>query len=378
MNNKKGFVVSFAIVLFLIAILVAGISYFGRKQVQAPEMWATYVNSAYGFSFQYPSGWKAVESSDGLSVSITSGIKGEGTRGPVDALKVSFIVRKNSDFKPIGTKMGDIRYDETFGALVDALEQPVRCLPSENLMGINETLPAVVYGANNMTDPAYVWSSILTDEDYMVLVHETNAYVSDRRDAAAISAGKIKIYSTFALATTVKVRSPKCTAFLPKASDLTDAGTAVLKALESNDYKKLETLTSGNGLSLNLYPNLDLTKSTVSKNAVSDIAIDSTQYVWGYTDGKGDKIVMTTAQFIRRYFNTVSYVDAEQIAVGKTLGGGNSVNTILADAGDRAVIAYYVSGLGFEEMDWTTLYLVFENENGSYKLRGIAKDNWTI
>lgn len=380
MINKRGFIISFAIVLALIAILVAGIFYFGAAKVEAPELWATYSNRAYGFSFQYPTGWKAVESPDGLSVSVTSGIKGEGGRGSMEALSINFTAQKNADFKPIGTKVGDIEYDDTFQALVDTIDTPARCLPSENLMGISEMLPAVVYGSSNMSDPAYVWSAVLTDEDYMILVHETNAYVADRKEAAALSAGKIKIYSTFALATTVKARSPKCTASLPKPSDLTDAGNAVLHALKSADYKKLEALTSASGLSLNLYPNLNLEKSTLAKDAVSDISIDSTQHMWGYTDGKGDEIVMTTAQFIRRYIYTADYLNAEQVATGKTLGSGNSMNTILIDAGDRAVIAYHFSGFDpkYAGIDWTTLYLIFENENGSYKLRGIAKDNWTI
>lgn len=370
MKHSKSLTVILVFVLLVGVLLVAAITYYNPEKSQITEEWTTYVNQRYGFSFQYPTGWKISEDVDGTGVKVQSG----------DMLSIEFKAQENSAFSPIGTKMGDIRYDASLGALVDTLDTPARCLPSGSLMGINETLPAVVYGGSTMSDPAYVLSAILTDENYMILVNETNTYVSNRKDAARISAGKLKIYSTFALATTIKARAPKCTASIQKASDLIDAGTAVLTALKAGDYRKLETLTSQNGLSFNVYPNLDLTKTTIVKDAVSDIPIDSTQRMWGYTDGKGDEIVLTTREYMHKYMYTADYLHAEKVVVGKTIGSGNSRNTILEDAGDRAVIAYHFSGFDsrYAGMDWTTMYLIFENENGSYRLRGIAKDNWTI
>ncbi len=154
----------------------------------------------------------------------------------------------------------------------------------------------------------------------------------------------------------------------------------VITALAARDYQKLEGLVSLNGLSLNIYPQLDFQKNLIAKNDISEIPVDTKIYLWGYTDGKGDPINLTRAEFLTKwiYSNSVDYLKAPDVAVNKKLGGGNSVNTIGEDG--RTYAAFYFSGFDpkYGGMDWTTLYLVFDFVNGEYKLRGIAKDNWTI
>jgi hypothetical protein len=156
----------------------------------------------------------------------------------------------------------------------------------------------------------------------------------------------------------------------------------VIGSLSARDYQKLEGLVSSNGLSLNFYPQLDLVKNLIAKNDVSEIPNDTKIYLWGYTDGKGDPINLTRAQFLTTYIysNSVDYLKAPDVAVNKTLGSGNSLNTIAKDVNGRTYVAFHFSGFDpkYGGMDWTTLYLVFDSVNGEYKLRGITKDNWTI
>lgn len=160
------------------------------------------------------------------------------------------------------------------------------------------------------------------------------------------------------------------------------ASKNVINALSSRDYQKLEGLVSEDGLSLNFYPRLDLEKNLIPKKEVSLIPKDLMVYLWGYTDGKGDPVNLTRAQFLTSYIysNSVDYLKAPQIAINKPLGKGNSINTLDKDVNGRTYVAYHFPGFDpkYGGMDWTTLYIVFDSENGQYKLRGIAEDNWTI
>lgn len=156
----------------------------------------------------------------------------------------------------------------------------------------------------------------------------------------------------------------------------------VISALSARDYQKLEGLVSSDGLSLNFYPQLDLVKNLIPKSEISIIPKDTEIYLWGYTDGKGDPINLTRAEFLSKgiYTNSVDYLKAPDVAVNKILGNGNYGNTIDKDVNGRTYVAFHFSGFDpkYAGMDWTTLYLVFDSVNGEYKLRGIAKDNWSI
>ncbi len=160
------------------------------------------------------------------------------------------------------------------------------------------------------------------------------------------------------------------------------AAREVLGVLKARDYQKLEGLVSEDGLSLNLYPRFDAVKNIIAKSEVSLIPKDAKVYLWGYTDGKGDPINLTRAEFLTKYIysGTIDYSKAPDVAVDKIIGSGNSLNTIEKDVNGRTYVAFYFSGFNpeYAGMDWTTMYLIFDSVNGEYKLRGIAKDNWTI
>lgn len=166
----------------------------------------------------------------------------------------------------------------------------------------------------------------------------------------------------------------------PKEEQLVAAGKEVLKAMATKDFVMLATLTSTEGLSLNEIPNLDFSVSNLPQSEISQIPTDTQTFMWGYTDGQGLEIDITRKEYFEKYLFNHDYLNAPVIAVNETLGRGNSLNTIITDSDGRNFVAFHFAGFNptYEGMDWTTLYLVFDFEDGKYKLRGIAKDNWTI
>ena len=166
----------------------------------------------------------------------------------------------------------------------------------------------------------------------------------------------------------------------PTPVDVVTTAQSVLTALKNKDYATLQTLTSSAGLSINEEPRLDLTKVDITKDQVSNIPANTQKYLFGYADGSGEPIEITQAEYFNKYMYNHDYLVAPEVVVNKTLGSGNSINTIATDVGTRTFVTFYFKGFNPEYggMDWTTMYLVFDLENGKYTLRGIAKDNWTI
>jgi hypothetical protein len=167
----------------------------------------------------------------------------------------------------------------------------------------------------------------------------------------------------------------------PKEQKLISASKEVLLALKNEDYKKLETLTSKDGLSFNEYPDsLDLNRNDISKSAVSEIPTNTTKYMWGYTDGKGDEIRLTVSDYIKQWIYNRDYINAPKIVVNQiAYPQGNTPNNIATYSQGRNYVAFHFDGREeYAGMDWSTMYLIFDEENGIYTLRGIVKANWTI
>lgn len=163
-----------------------------------------------------------------------------------------------------------------------------------------------------------------------------------------------------------------------QSKDLWRTSVEIINILSAKDYAKLETMVSSAGLSINNNPSLDLTKHHVSKEKVSEISYDSATTLWGYKDGRGDPINVTTQAFIEQYVFSKNFLMTDNINVNQIKDGGTSnTNTLLQDISGRNFVAFYYQGdPQYPGMTWRTLYLVFDMENGSYALRGITTNQW--
>ncbi len=186
---------------------------------------------------------------------------------------------------------------------------------------------------------------------------------------------------------------------LNNEKSIVNASKLVLNSLKNKDYKTLANMTSSQGLTVSLSPykifdqevawingNEDsfnatsTAKKNFSREEVSRIGIDNKEYIFGNTDGKGDPIKGNTQYYFDRWVYNYDYINAPEVYLNKVQDTGNTINTINEDVGSRDFILYHFPGFREEVkgFDWTSMYLIFEKENGEYKLRAIAKDNWTI
>jgi hypothetical protein len=151
---------------------------------QVSADWKTYYSSQYGFSFMYPSNWTLTEKTNkqtGLAeVDISSNLDSDIPGVPAEEIDFS-TVYKSYFSPPIGTKYGNITYDDTKMALVDQGSTPVRCLPVSSLLQIPNAMASFTYSGSLMSDPAYMDYAILTKNGPIILVSD---YIEGTTDTA--------------------------------------------------------------------------------------------------------------------------------------------------------------------------------------------------
>ncbi|MCX6752265.1 MAG: hypothetical protein NTZ87_02075 [Candidatus Nomurabacteria bacterium] len=340
--------------------------------------WKTYTNEKYGFSLSYPTDFEnvndltATQQNSLLTYMAVCLVGNNNSRIRPDQSGFCYVGKQTSD----GFTMASLN-------ITPSVSKSAQECNNTSAQIKQTTLNGIIFDQSHLDDAGL--GHYVSTDSYRTY-HQGICYTIDLNIESNIGKLEKGLSVDFASLIHSKLESILSTfKFIPTANissndSLLKAGTDVLTALRDDNYQKLEELTSSSGLSWNEYPQLDFTKNDISKDSISDISTDNKTYMFGYTDGKGDPIVLTKKDYIKEYLYNYDYLYAEKVAVNKTLGSGNSVNSIIKDSGNRTVVAYYFSGFDakYGGMDWTTLYLVFDKENGVYKLCGIAKDNWTI
>ncbi|GAE27870.1 hypothetical protein JCM9140_4033 [Halalkalibacter wakoensis JCM 9140] len=107
---------------------------------------------------------------------------------------------------------------------------------------------------------------------------------------------------------------------------------------------------------------------------------DETVYHWGYFDGSGHPIEKTFRDYYDRFVYDHDYANAEETAVNERLGDGMMIDNSDEIYPDADIVDYYFSGFEeeYEGMDWRSLRIVLEEQDGKWYLVGIIHDEWTI
>ncbi|MGG3888835.1 hypothetical protein [Metabacillus fastidiosus] len=113
---------------------------------------------------------------------------------------------------------------------------------------------------------------------------------------------------------------------------------------------------------------------------VKGLLNDSTVYHWGEFDGSGEPIELTFEQYFNKFIYDEDYVKAEKISINKRLGQGNTIDNSKEIYKEATIVEYHFPGFDkeLEGMDWKSLRIVMEKQEGKWFLVGIIHDEWTI
>jgi hypothetical protein len=125
---------------------------------------------------------------------------------------------------------------------------------------------------------------------------------------------------------------------------------------------------------------LDGEDRVVHADEIQALAADPTVYRWGRFDGTGEPIDLTFSQYVDRFVYDVDFAQPDVVGYGETVGRGNTINNIADVYPDATVVEYHFTGFDPDLMglDWRSLRLVLEQQDGTWYLVGIVHDEWTI
>jgi len=136
-----------------------------------------------------------------------------------------------------------------------------------------------------------------------------------------------------------------------------------------------------NGVRFSPYGYVDVTTDRVYAAQDLETAMqDQTVYNWGAFDGTGDPIDMDFDDYYDRFIYDHDFANPHMIGNNTVIGTGNTLVNISQVYPNASFVEFHFTGFEpmYEGMDWRSLRLVLEEQNGDWVLLGIIHDEWTI
>lgn len=157
----------------------------------------------------------------------------------------------------------------------------------------------------------------------------------------------------------------------------------VLNLLENQDATGLnDVVHPTRGVRFSPYQYVDTNNHIVfyKNNTVPSMFTNTTVYIWGEYDGTGDDIAGDALSYYNEFVYDEDYLNADIIGQNTIVSSGNMINNIETVYPNDEYVEFYFPEFDpqYSGMDWKSLTLVFENDNGTYYLVGIVHGQWTI
>lgn len=168
----------------------------------------------------------------------------------------------------------------------------------------------------------------------------------------------------------------------PSTYSLLSTVVEVVNLLKNEDMTNLSThIHPSKGVRFSPYGYIDLqTSQLFNVSQVSALMTDTQIYTWGNYDGIGDPIELTFNDYYDKFIYDEDFANPHMIGNNHTIGTGNTINNIEEVFTNGVFVEFHFTGFDaqYEGMDWKSLRLVFEEDNGTWYLVGIVHDQWTI
>lgn len=156
----------------------------------------------------------------------------------------------------------------------------------------------------------------------------------------------------------------------------------VVQLLNDEDMAGISTYVHPTeGVRFSPYGNVNVSSDQVFTAAqVAGLMTDAQVYTWGSYDGSGEPINLNFADYFKEFVYDEDYENPHMIGNNVVIGHGNSLINIDSAYPDGVFAEFHFTGFDpqYEGIDWSSLRLVFEEDNGTWYLVGIIHDQWTI
>lgn len=167
----------------------------------------------------------------------------------------------------------------------------------------------------------------------------------------------------------------------PEQSQVLPLAESAIQALKAGDMATLASLAHPEkGVCFSPYSFVLPEHQSFSAEELATLLEDPNTYTWGAFDGSGEPIQMTFRDYFKRFIYSKDFASAGQVSLDQRLGQGNTIDNSREFYPEAVVVEYFIPGENpdYGGMDWQSLRLVFQQEDGAWYLVGVIHDEWTI
>jgi hypothetical protein len=166
------------------------------------------------------------------------------------------------------------------------------------------------------------------------------------------------------------------------ASDaVKNLGLRIIHALEQKDMKEVSAhVNEDKGLLFSPYLYIQSESVVFTSDQVERFFQDSSEYVWGHFDGRGNPIQKTPQEYYERFIYVENFIEADEVVYNEIVKRGNLKSNIDEVYDEVEFVEYFVSGSDeYDGADWRSLILVFDtSDRVKPELVAIIHNQWTI
>ncbi|WP_156337145.1 copper amine oxidase N-terminal domain-containing protein [Paenibacillus dakarensis] len=154
-----------------------------------------------------------------------------------------------------------------------------------------------------------------------------------------------------------------------------------IHALFDQNFDRLAKLSHSQGVTFSPYGYVDRGRNVIlSKAKLAEGFANSKVYEWGSYDGSGETISMNFETYFHKFIYNVDFAKAPFIGFNESMSMGNTVNNVSKAYSGSVIVEYHFTGFKpeYAGIDWQSLRLVLQRENGNWVLSGVVHDQWTI
>ncbi|SES26775.1 hypothetical protein [Salisediminibacterium halotolerans] len=160
--------------------------------------------------------------------------------------------------------------------------------------------------------------------------------------------------------------------------DIKEKAETAVEALKEKDYDTVADMTHTRGALFSPYINIDTEQDPMfSPDEISQFPETEETYDWGVQDGSGEDIILTPSEYHDKYLFVRDFTEADKIEKNANEGQGHMPFNGDEIYPEAEYIAFHVEE-DPEQLNWASLHLGFEEDDGEYQLVAVLVDRWTI
>lgn len=152
----------------------------------------------------------------------------------------------------------------------------------------------------------------------------------------------------------------------------------VLESIRDQDFAALSSYVDPEeGVTVTPFSTVSFSNDVrLSAQEIGGAAGGDTDYIWGVTPSEGEPIRLTIPEFFSSFLWDADYANAPEIGIDTVLYTGNAQENVADAYPDCQFVDFCLASQGEDNLEWSSLKLVFSQKDGQWKLVGIVHSKW--